>query len=60
MKIKITYQRGEPVMKVFKALSSLFPGKKWKFSDRYPPYFHAYLTVTPEDEKHHGKQKCDP
>ncbi|MDO4175215.1 MAG: hypothetical protein Q4D42_10680 [Eubacteriales bacterium] len=51
MKIKITYQQGEPVTEVLQALSPLFPGKKWKFSDHHAPYFHAYLTVTPQTEK---------
>lgn len=45
MKIKITYQQCEPVGKVLQALTPLFPSRRWKFSDRYAPYLHAYLTV---------------
>lgn len=50
MKIKITYQKGEPIGKVLAALAPLFPSAKWKFSDRHAPYLHAYLTVPPADK----------
>lgn len=45
MKIRITYQRGEPLGEVLRALAPLFPAGKWKFSDRNAPYLHAYLTI---------------
>ena len=60
MKINITYQQGEPVGKVLKVLSQLFPGKKWKFSDRHAPYFHAYLTITPPEENGNLRRKTPP
>lgn len=59
MKIKITYQQGEPMSAVVKALSPLFPHSKWSFSDRYAPYFHAYLNVTTNDEMN-NKQRENP
>lgn len=56
MKIKITYQQCEPVGKVLQALTPLFPSRRWKFSDRYAPYLHAYLTV-PSADKTESQQR---
>lgn len=57
MKIKITYEQGEPMPEVMKALAPLFPHSKWSFSDRYAPYFHAYLNITRESANDNERRK---
>lgn len=59
MKIKITYQRDEAIGKVVQALTEFFPSGRWRFSDRYPPYLHAYLTVDPLKEQDERKTLCE-
>ena len=52
MKVKITYtEQEEPLMHaIAEFVRVLFKGIKIRYSDRYPPYLHAYITATKQDE----------
>ncbi|MDO5783441.1 MAG: hypothetical protein Q4P20_00095 [Eubacteriales bacterium] len=54
MKIKITYQSGEPVTDILNALAPFFqadPHATCKTSTNHLPYYHIYVTFTPREKK---------
>ena len=62
MKIRITYQQEETrkMRLILSFVKGLMPATKVCFSDRHAPYYHVYLTFTPQANNGGEQQKQPP